>query len=295
MLFSTLKSSITFLISFSIFLVNSLIFLSAISFIGIWIYLFKNTRLSSPLKQLAALFSNYWGHINHLIMFHICGVQFSINGNHDFSKDKWYLLISNHRSAADIPILYSIFCQKLPPFKFFLKKELLYLPLIGTACWALQMPFINRKKSHAFSFNFDLFKYAPCTIINFVEGSRANKEKIKANSSPYKHLLKPKFRGVLSTLESVKEIKHIIDVTLVYQGMDTLKKPNILFKLFCGQLRFIEINIKKIDIPDLIYNCDSNEKNQLFKSWLNNLWTKKDKWIDSKINSFQKEQKNHQI
>jgi 1-acyl-sn-glycerol-3-phosphate acyltransferase len=286
MLSSPIKSTITFLISFSLFLINSVIFLSAISFIGIWIYLLQKTKISGSLQKLAATFSNYWGYINHLIMTYICGVKFSISGEHNFSKDNWYLLISNHCSGADIPILYSVFCQKLPPFKFFLKKELIYLPLIGTACWALQMPFINRKKSHTFSFNFDLLKYAPCTIINFVEGSRVNKEKVKNNKSPYKYLLQPKFRGILSTLESLKEIDSIIDVTVIYQGMHQLGKPNILFKLFCGQLNVIDININKHALPECIHSDNKNERKQHFKVWLNNIWKEKDQWIDDKISSF---------
>ena len=38
-----------------------------------------------------------------------------------FCENDWYLVVSNHASAADIPIVQKIFNRKIPFLKFFLK------------------------------------------------------------------------------------------------------------------------------------------------------------------------------
>lgn len=239
-----------------------------------------NKNLTRRIQNIANYGSHLWGYCNHLIIKYICRTKIHIHGQTNLSNADWYLLISNHCSAADIPILYSVFNKKLPPFKFFLKQELLYMPLLGSTCWTLGMPFINRKKSQSFQFDFNIFKTAPCTIINFVEGSRVNSIKIKENKSPYSYLLKPKFLGILSTLLSLKnEIKHIVDVTIIYRDLGLQGKHKILLMLFCGDLKDIDIQIKLHDSPQCLQLTNEKQIKVQFKHWINDLWKEKDQWI----------------
>jgi 1-acyl-sn-glycerol-3-phosphate acyltransferase len=60
------------------------------------------------------------------------------------SKEKWYLIIANHISYLDIALLIRFCAEHTSPPKFFLKKELIWLPFVGIAAWALDMPFMRR-------------------------------------------------------------------------------------------------------------------------------------------------------
>ncbi len=54
---------------------------------------------------------------------------------------------SNHRSWVDILVLQSIFNRRIPFLKFFLKRQLIWVPLLGLAWWALDFPFMRRYSS----------------------------------------------------------------------------------------------------------------------------------------------------
>ncbi len=47
-------------------------------------------------------------------------------------------------SWTDIVVLGHLFRDRLPVPKFFMKHELIYIPLLGLACWGLDMPFMRR-------------------------------------------------------------------------------------------------------------------------------------------------------
>jgi len=53
-------------------------------------------------------------------------------------------VISNHQSWVDIPALIQALNRRTPFFKFFLKKELVWVPFLGLAWWALDYPFMKR-------------------------------------------------------------------------------------------------------------------------------------------------------
>ena len=61
--------------------------------------------------------------------------------NVDFSKP--HVFVCNHQSMIDIPILFNVIPANL---HFVLKKELLYVPLIGAYAWAMGMIFVDRKQ-----------------------------------------------------------------------------------------------------------------------------------------------------
>ena len=56
----------------------------------------------------------------------------------------WYLVNCNHQSWVDIFVLQRTLNGRIPILKFFLKQELIYVPVIGLAWWALDFPFMKR-------------------------------------------------------------------------------------------------------------------------------------------------------
>lgn len=54
------------------------------------------------------------------------------------------MIISNHLSWADILFIGCIYKGNVPVTKFFMKQNLIYIPFVGLACYALGMPFLKR-------------------------------------------------------------------------------------------------------------------------------------------------------
>jgi 1-acyl-sn-glycerol-3-phosphate acyltransferase len=151
--------------------------------------------------------------------------RWDVQGLDGLHLQGWYLLACNHLSAVDILVLQHVFHGRIPFLKFFLKRELIWVPLIGMAWWALDFPFMRRGKTREAQRQ-DLetaraacekFRHQPTSVMNFVEGTRVSAEKIASERSPYKHLLKPKVGGLSVALATMGEqFEALLDVTLVY-------------------------------------------------------------------------------
>jgi 1-acyl-sn-glycerol-3-phosphate acyltransferase len=56
----------------------------------------------------------------------------------------WYMVNCNHQSWVDIFVLQHLFNRRIPLLKFFLKQQLIWVPVMGLAWWALDFPFMRR-------------------------------------------------------------------------------------------------------------------------------------------------------
>ena len=176
--------------------------------------------------------------------------------------------------------------------KFFLKKELIWVPLLGLAWWALDFPFMQRyskrfleKNPHLKGKDLEItkqacekFKSTPISVMNFVEGTRFTAAKHQKQESPYSNLLKPKAGGVAFVLGAMDDvIKNIINVTIVYpKGVKTF------WEFACGKVEEIKVNVEVIPITDEIkgnYEGDTDFRNK-FQAWVNSYWERKDNQID---------------
>lgn len=220
--------------------------------------------------------------------------RWQIKGLSDLSIDKWYFVNSNHQSWADILILLRIFNYRIPFIKFFIKQELMWVPVIGLVWWALDYPFMKRyskqllkKKPHLAGKDLERTKLAcqkfmdfPVSILIFLEGTRFSKEKQLKQKSPYMNLLKPKVGGFAYALNAMDgRIDQLIDVTIVYPTEDIS-----FWSFVCGKYADIKISIKVIDIPSEFINSDNNNNRQKrhdFQSWVKELWFEKDQLINS--------------
>ena len=200
----------------------------------------------------------------------------------------WYLVSSNHQSWVDILVLQRIFHGHIPFLKFFLKQELIWVPVIGLAWWALDFPFMKRGKGSGAKQN-DLkttreacekFKLIPTTVINFVEGTRFTPAKQAAQQSPYRHLLKPKIGGLGIALAAMGEqFEALLDVTIVYpQGTPTF------WQLLCGQIDAVTVRVQQRDIPATVLGSDpvrDKAYRQRLGQWVDGQWRDKDALIDT--------------
>jgi len=85
-----------------------------------------------------------WIFFNNLNLKITNNIQWDVSGLEALNRDEWYLVLANHQSWIDILVLQKIFYKKIPMLKFFLKKELIWVPVLGLAWWALDFPFMKR-------------------------------------------------------------------------------------------------------------------------------------------------------
>ena len=67
-----------------------------------------------------------------------------VSGDAPLHRDGHYLVLANHQSWVDIPVLQKVFNRRIPLLRFFLKSQLFWIPLMGLAWWALDFPFMKR-------------------------------------------------------------------------------------------------------------------------------------------------------
>ncbi|ECG8955812.1 acyltransferase [Salmonella enterica] len=220
-------------------------------------------------------------------------LQWDVEGLEGLSKKNWYLLICNHRSWADIVVLCVLFRKHIPMNKYFLKQQLAWVPFIGLACWALDMPFMKRysrsyllrhpdrrgKDVETTRRSCEKFRRYPTTIVNFVEGSRFTHEKRQQTHSPYQHLLPPKAAGIAMAINVLgSQFDKLLNITLCYPNND--RHP--FYDMLSGKLTRIVVRVQLESINEELHGDYVNDKTfkRRFQRWLNTLWDKKDIQIE---------------
>jgi len=247
-------------------------------------------------SQLLVWIGMLWVDINSFNIWLTRKITWDIRGLEGLTPGGWYLVISNHRTWSDILVLQKVFNHRIPFLKFFLKQQLIWLPIAGQVWWAMDFPFMKRYskeflKKHPELQGKDIettqqacekFKYHPISIMNFLEGTRFTKEKHDRQKSPFSHLLLPKAGGVAFVLSAMgKYLTSIVNVTIIYQ------KPDVTFWEFVsGKIRHVTVRVEQLPIPDEFlhnrYTTDPDFQKD-FQVWINQLWEKKDKQIQELI------------
>ena len=232
-----------------------------------------------------------WISINNFNLGLTQRIKWDVSGLENLSLNEWYLVISNHQTWVDIVVLQRVFNRRIPFLKFFLKKELIWVPFLGVAWWALDYPFMKRyspsfiaKNPHLKGKDMEItrracrkFKGIPVSVMNFVEGTRFTPEKHDRQQSPYRRLLRPKAGGVGFVLSAMGEqLSGILNVTIVYPGGDTS-----FWSFLCGRIREIRVTVKKIPVtPDLLGDyLEDPDYQARFQKWLNGIWAEKDRLL----------------
>lgn len=220
-------------------------------------------------------------------------INWEVHGVDKLRMDRWYLVLSNHQTWVDILVLIKVFYKKIPFPKFFMKKELIWIPFIGLGCWALDYPFMKRYSKEFLKENPHLrgkdieitrkacekFRTIPVSIMNFVEGTRFSIEKHLKQRSPFKNLLKPKAGGIAFVLSTMgDQLNSILNVTISYpQGAQSF------WSFLSSKAANIRVWVETLPITNDLLGDYSNDDNyrMRFQEWLNNLWTEKDELLES--------------
>jgi 1-acyl-sn-glycerol-3-phosphate acyltransferase len=293
---NSLPSSMLGGLSLLLFCLNTL-WWCAILFIFVLIKLIiPVSRLRHQISRLLVLIAEAWVEGNSYVFGKIHRVRWDVQGVDHLSSNKSYLVVSNHRSWADIFVLQHIFKRRIPFLKFFLKKELIWVPLLGIAWWALDFPFLKRYSRHFLEKHPELrgkdleatrkscekFKSFPVSIMNFLEGTRFTFQKHKNQNSPYSHLLLPKAGGISLVFSSMGDyLSNVLDVTIVYPKNEP---PVRFWDLLTGNIPCITVRVKTLPVPDDVvgrnYEEDSAFREKI-QQWVNQLWEEKDQQIEN--------------
>lgn len=243
----------------------------------------------------------YAVHVDSFLLKHLLGIKFEIESLQNLDKRSNYLVISNHRSWADILVLQSLLIKGAPIIKFIVKQEVIFIPLVGLICWAYEYPFVKRsslkdtrkgskRQRDLSTINQSLENLGdqPTTIINFVEGTRFNLLKSKKTESPFAHLLKPRAGGLTYILNTFgKEIDYVLDFTIAY---DT-EEP-VFWNLMSGKCKRIRVEIKQIPMKELItkIGIDHNVIDYTSVSyWLKQFWQNKNDKLKAAYDDFKQQ------
>lgn len=242
-------------------------------------------------RLLDALASGWVGFNNRWVVGR-AGDAWDVQGLDGLRPRGWYLVCSNHRSWVDILVLQRVFHGRIPFLKFFLKRELIWVPVIGLAWWALDFPFMKRGRGQSAQ-SADLratrvacekFRQLPTTVINFVEGTRFTAAKRSAQSSPYRHLLKPRTGGLGVALATMgDQFDGLLDVTLVYPD----GTPSF-WQLLCGRAGPVIVRVQERAIPPALVGgdvmADKRVRVQIAR-WVEAQWQAKDALIEELLAS----------
>jgi 1-acyl-sn-glycerol-3-phosphate acyltransferase len=229
-----------------------------------------------------------WIAVNNFNLQFMNTIRWDIRGREALRAGNWYLVISNHQSWVDILVLQRIFHRRIPFLKFFIKQELIWMPVLGLAWWALDFPFVKRysravlqRKPHLKGKDLEItrracrkFREMPVSIMNFTEGTRFTPAKHRRQRSPYTHLLRPRSGGIAFVLGAMGEqMTSILDVTIVYpQGAVSF------WDMLCGRLKEVVIRVREIPVTKKLQGDYFNDDayRGWFQEWLNRLWLEKD-------------------
>jgi len=288
-----------------IFIIHTSLQIMNLAIWGLLIIFLGVIKLALPEGKIKAI----WNLLMHACMFNFgrisvllirffnrIDIEYAIHG--ELARNRWYLIIANHLSYLDIILLIEFATNRIPAPKFFLKKELIWLPFVGLGAWALDMPFMQRYsrayiEKHPEKKGKDLettkaycekFRTVPTTVINFVEGTRFTPQKHLEKQSPFENLLPPKAGGISFTLSAMGELfTNVLDVTLLYPK----NKRHPMMAMLSGRMTKIIIDVKVEPVPELYQTSSLNESafKVTFQNWLNALWEAKDKRIKRLLES----------
>ncbi|MGE5451330.1 MAG: acyltransferase [Acidobacteriota bacterium] len=279
----------------TLLILNILVAFSIVFPLGVVKLLLPFAWVRKACNSLINPVSNAWVHNNSGWMKLVQPQPWHISGVEGLSPKGWYLIGSNHQSWVDILVLQRAFDGHVPLLKFFIKKELIFVPIMGLAWWALDFPFMRRKGSGSAAKDLEaarkacaIFRLNPTSVISFMEGTRVTPEKHQKQKSPYKHLLKPKTGGIAMALETIGEqFECLLDVTIVYpHGVPTFSD------LLAGRVKDVIVNVHRREIPvdlKVVSEADTAYRQRL-QHWINDLWAAKDEEIERTLAQFKQGQ-----
>lgn len=252
------------------------------------------SRARDGMSRVVAWLAEHWMRVNVWMGDRLLRIDWDVRAPVELSRQGQYLIVANHQSWNDIYVLMRCFQGRLPFFKFFLKQQLIWVPVLGLTWWGLDYPFMKRYTRAQIERDPSLRgkdvettrkaceKYArlPVSILNFLEGTRFTPEKHARQHSPYAHLLTPRAGGIAFALSAMGDkLSALLDVTIAYPG-----GTRTFWEFLGGRVRKVIVEVRPIPIPEGFTSGNYTEDPQFrarVQAWVRSLWEEKDARLDT--------------
>ena len=281
------------IVSFSTIVLTTVIFT-----LSIFKLLAPEGRARNAMTHWLSSLGELWVSVNKFITNFYHDLEWDNHLPDGLNHNHRYLVFCNHQSWVDILVLQHCLNRRAPFMRFLLKQQLIWVPFLGIAWWALDMAFLRRYSKQELLKNPALrgkdlenaaracekLKHIPVSMMSFPEGTRFTTVKWKQQNSPFKHLLKPRYGGIGQILYSFDDaLDNLIDVTIIYpDGTPTI------WEFVSGQVMNISVRIQLRTIDEAVrgrnFRTDGEAKAAL-KSWLNDIWEAKDQLISHSMDN----------
>jgi 1-acyl-sn-glycerol-3-phosphate acyltransferase len=272
---------LTSLLSFTFITLNLLFWLP-------WLILAALIRFCLPVRSIrrlmlgsadwiyrAAVKTDYWW------LKHVLGIQFKVEDEDgvlaQLSPTDCPLVICNHQSWFDIFVLQSLISSSGPCLKFLIKRQLLFVPVLGWVCFVLNFPVLTRKSDQAARIRdretvrlaSRKLRQDTGALLLFPEGTRYSQIKHKEKSSSFRRLLNPKLGGFTETINSIDGKNRILDISISY-GTDEAS----CWRSLSGWVSHIRVRAVDTSAAEIEDSAD----------WLLRSWREKDRWLSASEN-----------
>jgi 1-acyl-sn-glycerol-3-phosphate acyltransferase len=281
------------IVSFSTIVLTTVIFT-----LSIFKLLAPEGRARRAMTRGLSSLGESWVSVNKFVTNFYRGLEWDIHLPNGLDRNSRYLVFCNHQSWVDILVLQHCLNRRAPFMRFLLKQQLIWVPFLGVAWWALDMAFLRRYSRQELLRNPGLrgkdlenaakacekLKHIPVSMMSFPEGTRFTDVKWKQQNSSFKHLLKPRYGGIGQILYSFDDaLDSLIDVTIIYpDGTPTI------WDFVSGQVRKISVRIQLRPIDEAVRGRNFREDGEAkaaLKSWLNDIWEAKDQLISDSMDN----------
>ncbi len=195
------------------------------------------------------------------------------------------LLASNHQQMPDITAIMKFARTKdrLGDLKFFVKKQLKWVPGMGWGMQFLDCLYIDRdwtsdRETIRKTFSRLVDGNVPVYLVSFVEGTRLTLPKLETardyarQHGMYepRHTLVPRTKGFTASVEGLRShIDAVYDLTIGYEvGVPSL------WQYIKGLVEHIHVHVRRFDIDSLPESADG------LRQWLLDRWEEKDELLD---------------
>ena len=209
--------------------------------------------------------------IDSFWMLRVVGIQLDIRG--EIPSHPSPIVIVNHQSWFDIPIVQEIISARGPRLSFLVKRSLVWVPVIGWICVLLGFPRLRRTGSpqdraldlNAVSQAAEQGVTARHALLIFAEGTRFTPKKRIDQDSPFDHLLRPRVGGLAAACQIFPEGTPIIDLSIYYDG------SSHFWRCLGGATKVICVDVSSQPITEKMS----------VETFLNERWRAKDAWLRS--------------
>lgn len=246
--------------------VNLIFGLLALLPVSIILLVYPNAAITVGLQQIIDKVYRFAVRVDSFWIKRVLGIEIIVKGERISHPAP--VVICNHQSWFDILLLQDLITHDGPIVRFLIKRELIWVPIVGWICLALNFPRLYRSKNaDNRKSDFTVIEKASKThnkdsgaLLIFPEGTRLTRHKLQR--SPYQHVLVPRSGGLNVIKQHTVAGTPLIDVTINYG-----ESGGHFWRCLAGIPKTITIHLEHYTLSDI---SDTNQ-------WLHSRWQAKDK------------------